>query len=76
MTVPAWSSTPSFGADQKDRWITVTWAAKHYGISRASLWEWVKSGEVESRQKPASGHYLVSERSLRAKLFGGDVVRT
>lgn len=70
MTAGAWSTTPPFSEEPKDRWLRLTWAAKHFKIDHATLRGWCKTGVVAARQKPSSGDWLVSEQSLRNHLFG------
>lgn len=64
-----WSATPPF-SETKDRWLRLTWAAKHFKIDRTALLSWAKDGTIVARQKPYSGEWLVSEQSLRKHLFG------
>lgn len=72
-----WASTAPYSNAPKDRWLRITWAAKHYGIDRDTLLAWAKNGAVEARQTPQGAHWQVSEQSLRLKLFGKDTdVRT
>lgn len=65
-----WRDVAPYKDEIKDRWLRVGWAAKQFSVSRDLLLSWAKDGTVESKVKPTSGHWLVSERSLRLKLFG------
>lgn len=62
--------TPPYSEDKpKDRWLTITWAARHYKIDRDALLQWVKAGTVVARQR-LNLAWEVSELSLRTHLFG------
>lgn len=69
MTVGAWQTTSPYTEQPKDRWLRITWAARTFKIDRATLRGWAKDGTVTARQEP-SGHWFVSELSLRHHLFG------
>lgn len=64
-----WATTPPYTEAKKDRWLRITWAAKHFKIDRDTLFGWAKAGTVAAKLTPA-GFWLVSEQSLRKHLFG------
>jgi hypothetical protein len=70
VTDSVWALTPPYKGDApKDRWLRITWAARHYQIDRTTLFAWVKDGTVLGHSSP-SGNWFVSEVSLQHHLFG------
>ena len=70
MTTGAWATTPPYTEEPKDRWIRLSWAARHFKIDRLTLLGWVKDGTVKARVMGTSGRWEVSEQSLKTHLFG------
>jgi hypothetical protein len=67
-----WRDVAPYTDEPRDRWLRVSWAARHYGVDRATVFGWAKDGTVEAKQSAAGNNWYVSELSLRAKLFGKD----
>jgi hypothetical protein len=70
VTPGAWITSPPFVEAPPDRWVRIGWAAKQFNVDRAVLLGWAKNGTVKAKESPASGHWFVSEQSLKHHLFG------
>jgi hypothetical protein len=76
VTDGAWATTPPYTEAAGTRWLLLTWAAREFKISVTALRDLARAGTVEAKQKPSSGHWLVSECSLRQHLFGSPDARS
>jgi excisionase family DNA binding protein len=46
------------------RWLTVTQAAKRLGVTRAAVFQWVKSGKLPAAQSGKGSAILIREDDL------------